>query len=266
MRLRMSWRRPVLVSLAVIALGFGVAGFGLALADRLGGPSGQDPVVHRTDADRQSKFHAGRSHRMSTAQDRRRVPSLHRGRLTRPLGINRATTGSSTLRGIVVAVDRDSVLVETPDGERRRVHGTARVRDTLESHRSSGEPIVVHVEAGRDGQLIVRRLGDGAERAAPRLGFGASIVIAVGEVTALDDESIRLATIMGNDVRVRLRDPRQAEGISDGDTVVVVAERDADGLHARSVNRIGRLFDLERLRGLVPGFGAATVGGRFPRV
>ena len=266
MRWRMSWRTAVLVSLAVIALGLGLAGFGLALVDRLGTPSREDLAAHETDAARSSIFDAARPHRRSNPHGRDRLPSLRRGRLRPSFGSAGETIGSSTLRGIVVAVDRDGALIETPDGERRRVHGTAEVRETLESRRSSGEPIVVHVAVGIDGQLTLRGLGEAVERAAPRAGFRASIVIAVGEVTVLDDEAITLATIMGNDVRVRLREPRQSEGISEGDTVIVVAERDADVLRARSVNRIGRLFDLERLRGLARGFGVATAGAWFPPV
>ena len=63
----------------------------------------------------------------------------------------------------------------------------------------------------------------------------AGMVIAIGEVTGVSDDTISVFTILGNDVDIGLRESDQAEGVAVGGWTVVMAERTADGLVARWV-------------------------------
>ena len=63
----------------------------------------------------------------------------------------------------------------------------------------------------------------------------AGMVIAIGEVTGLSDDTISVFTILGNDVDIALREADQAGEASVGGWAVVMAERSADGLVARWV-------------------------------
>ena len=61
------------------------------------------------------------------------------------------------------------------------------------------------------------------------------MVIAIGEVTGVSDDTVSVATILGNNVDIALRESSQVDGVSVGGSVVVMAERTADGLVARWV-------------------------------
>ena len=61
------------------------------------------------------------------------------------------------------------------------------------------------------------------------------MVIAIGEVTGVSDDTISVFTILGNDVDIALREADQAGEASVGGWAVVMAERSADGLVARWV-------------------------------
>ncbi len=63
----------------------------------------------------------------------------------------------------------------------------------------------------------------------------AGMVIAIGEVTGMSDDTISVFTILGNDLDIGLRESAQAEGVAVGGWAVVMAERTADGLVARWV-------------------------------
>ncbi len=63
----------------------------------------------------------------------------------------------------------------------------------------------------------------------------AGMVIAIGEVTGVSDDTISVFTILGNDVDIALREADQAGEASVGGWAVVMAERSADGLVARWV-------------------------------
>ena len=63
----------------------------------------------------------------------------------------------------------------------------------------------------------------------------AAMVIAIGEITGVSDDTISVFTILGNDVEIALRESDQADGVAVGGWAVVMAERTADGLVARWV-------------------------------
>ncbi len=63
----------------------------------------------------------------------------------------------------------------------------------------------------------------------------AGMVIAIGEVTALSDDTISVFTILGNDVDIALPKADQADGVAVGGWAVVMAERTGDGLVAHWV-------------------------------
>ena len=92
---------------------------------------------------------------------------------------------------------------------------------------------------GKDGPYargIWDRIGAGkrGDRSSPSRADAdaAGMVIAIGEVTGLSDDTISVFTILGNDVDIALPSARQADGISVGGWAVVIAERTADGLVA----------------------------------
>ena len=83
-----------------------------------------------------------------------------------------------------------------------------------------------HTADGRHGARLPTRADADA---------AAGMVIAIGEVTGVSDDTISVFTILGNDVDIGLRESDQAEGVAVGGWAVVMAERTADGLVARWV-------------------------------
>ena len=77
--------------------------------------------------------------------------------------------------------------------------------------------------------------GKHGARSPGRADSAAGMVIAIGEVTDLSDDTISMFTILGNDVDIALREADQVEGVAVGGWAVVMAERTADGLVARWV-------------------------------
>ena len=65
-----------------------------------------------------------------------------------------------------------------------------------------------------------------------------SVVVAVGEVTAVSDGSVSVHTTLDNDIVVVIDDDTIADDVAVGDTVAIVAQRVDDELHARRVTRI----------------------------
>ena len=86
---------------------------------------------------------------------------------------------------------------------------------------------------GKDGWDRISR-GKHVERSPSRADSNATagMVIAIGEVTGLSDDTISVFTILGNDVDIALPRAGQANGIAVGGWAVVMAERTAGGLVA----------------------------------
>ncbi len=89
---------------------------------------------------------------------------------------------------------------------------------------------------GKD-SWVRRSGGKRGERSPTRTDVGAfaGTVIAIGEVTGVSRGSISVFTILGNDVDIALPRADDADGLVVGGWAIVMAERTADGLVARSV-------------------------------
>ena len=227
-----------------VALGLGAAGLGLALANRADVTRPRATFARRVEI--VMPAHREPTKRVETPRAERLLPDLlprirdhlREGLAGRDLDSLFGWFGR-LICGVVVEVDGDSVLIETADGERWQVQGTEEARDTFEAKRESGERVTVRVRQDADGSLTMVGL----------LGLP-SILIAIGEVTAVDESSISVSTILGNQVEIALRDPAQAKDIEPGDIVFVTAERVDDALQARSVARINSHFSLDASHGV----------------
>ena len=232
MRLRFMSRNVVLVIITLAALAVGGAALGLALANRLSGDDvGSVAFLRRVDVGREGE-RIGPDLDIKPPLDR---PPIRIGRDRFPDHLrDRIVTsrrGTAVIHGLVVARDPDSVLIETSNGERRRVHGVPRAGDELDV----GSTATLDVRADAQGRLryVGKHGARSSSRADARVSSG--MVIAIGEVTGVSDDTVSVATILGNNVDIALRESSQVDGVSVGGSVVVMAERTADGLVARWV-------------------------------
>ena len=232
MRLRFMSRNVVLVIITLAALAVGGAALGLALANRLSGDDvGSVAFLRRVDVGREGE-RLGPDLGVKPPLDR---PPIRIGRDRFPDHLrDRIVTsrrGTAVIHGLVVARDPDSVLIETSNGERRRVHGVPRAGDELDV----GSRATLDVRADAQGRLryVGKHGARSSSRADARVSSG--MVIAIGEVTGVSDDTVSVATILGNNVDIALRESSQVDGVSVGGSVVVMAERTADGLVARWV-------------------------------
>ena len=232
MRLRFMSRNVVLVIITLAALAVGGAALGLALANRLSGDDvGSVAFLRRVDVGREGE-RVGPDLDIKPPLDR---PPIRIGRDRFPDHLrDRIVTsrrGTAVIHGLVVARDPDSVLIETSNGERRRVHGVPRAGDELDV----GSRATLDVRADAQGRLryVGKHGARSSSRADARVSSG--MVIAIGEVTGVSDDTVSVATILGNNVDIALRESSQVDGVSVGGSVVVMAERTADGLVARWV-------------------------------
>ncbi len=266
MRWPLSARITTVLALVVIALAVGGAGLGLALANR-GEAAGTEAAIAGS-IDRDIGKHADpRGDHLDKASAQRGIHD-HRGRISIGAmfpGHGRAIVhagrilgsrlfGTTEVRGAVIEVTDAFVLIETANGERRRVHGIGALADELESKRETGDEVTVTARTGLDGRLTAAAPAVAGPIRRVDAASSVSIVIAIGEATEVSAGSIRIATIRGNDVEV-LATPEQLDGVEPGDQVVVVASRLDDTLTARSVMRIGGTFArdlLPRIRAFAP--------------
>ena len=232
MRFRFMSRNVVLVIIILAALAVGGAALGLALANRLSGDDvGSVAFLRRVDVGREGE-RIGPDLDIKPPLDR---PPIRIGRDRFPDHLrDRIVTsrrGAAVIHGLVVARDPDSVLIETSNGERRRVHGVPRAGDELDV----GSRATLDVRADAQGRLryVGKHGARSSSRADARVSSG--MVIAIGEVTGVSDDTVSVATILGNNVDIALRESSQVDGVSVGGSVVVMAERTADGLVARWV-------------------------------
>ena len=232
MRFRFMSRNVVLVIITLAALAVGGAALGLALANRLSGDDvGSVAFLRRVDVGREGE-RIGPDLDIKPPLDR---PPIRIGRDRFPDHLrDRIVTsrrGTAVIHGLVVARDPDSVLIETSNGERRRVHGVPRAGDELDV----GSRATLDVRADAQGRLryVGKHGARSSSRADARVSSG--MVIAIGEVTGVSDDTVSVATILGNNVDIALRESSQVDGVSVGGSVVVMAERTADGLVARWV-------------------------------
>ena len=232
MRLRFMSRNVVLVIITLAALAVGGAALGLALANRLSGDDvGSVAFLRRVDVGREGE-RVGPDLDIKPPLDR---PPIRIGRDRFPDHLrDRIVTsrrGTAVIHGLVVARDPDSVLIETSNGERRRVYGVPRTGDELDV----GSTATLDVRADAQGRLryVGKHGARSSSRADARVSSG--IVIAIGEVTGVSDDTVSVATILGNNVDIALRESSQVDGVSVGGSVVVMAERTAGGLVARWV-------------------------------
>ena len=232
MRFRFMSRNVVLVIITLAALAVGGAALGLALANRLSGDDvGSVAFLRRVDVGREGE-RVGPDLDIKPPLDR---PPIRIGRDRFPDHLrDRIVTsrrGTAVIHGLVVARDPDSVLIETSNGERRRVHGVPRAGDELDV----GSRATLDVRADAQGRLryVGKHGARSSSRADARVSSG--MVIAIGEVTGVSDDTVSVATILGNNVDIALRESSQVDGVSVGGSVVVMAERTADGLVARWV-------------------------------
>ena len=232
MRFRFMSRNVVLVIITLAALAVGGAALGLALANRLSGDDvGSVAFLRRVDVGREGE-RVGPDLDIKPPLDR---PPIRIGRDRFPDHLrDRIVTsrrGAAVIHGLVVARDPDSVLIETSNGERRRVHGVPRAGDELDV----GSRATLDVRADAQGRLryVGKHGARSSSRADARVSSG--MVIAIGEVTGVSDDTVSVATILGNNVDIALRESSQVDGVSVGGSVVVMAERTADGLVARWV-------------------------------
>ena len=232
MRFRFMSRNVVLVIITLAALAVGGAALGLALANRLSGDDvGSVAFLRRVDVGREGE-RIGPDLDIKPPLDR---PPIRIGRDRFPDHLrDRIVTsrrGTAVIHGLVVARDPDSVLIETSNGERRRVHGVPRAGDELDV----GSTATLDVRADAQGRLryVGKHGARSSSRADARVSSG--MVIAIGEVTGVSDDTVSVATILGNNVDIALRESSQVDGVSVGGSVVVMAERTADGLVARWV-------------------------------
>ena len=232
MRLRFMSRNVVLVIITLAALAVGGAGLGLALANRLSGDDvGSVAFLRRVDVGREGE-RLGPDVGVKVPVDRPPI-RIGRDRFSDHLRdrIVAGSRGTSVIQGEVVDRDPDSVLIETSNGERRRVHGVPRAGDELDV----GSTATLDVRADAQGRLryVGKHGARSSSRADARVSSG--MVIAIGEVTGVSDDTVSVATILGNNVDIALRESSQVDGVSVGGSVVVMAERTADGLVARWV-------------------------------
>ncbi len=223
------------IALALLALAVGGAGLGLAIASRL---SGEDsgPVAYYSQVD---VVRGGE--RFGPAPGAKRGFDRGRSRVGRsPFTkdswdcIAAGSRGTGVIHGEVVARDADSVLIETSNGERRRVQGVPRAGGDLDV----GSTVTLDVRSDAQGRL--RYAGKHGARSPARADADvrAGVVIAIGEVTRVSDDTVSVATILGNHVDIALQEAGQADGVAVGGSVVVMAERAAGGLVARWVRPI----------------------------
>ena len=233
MRFRFMSRNVVLVIITLAALAVGGAALGLALANRLSGDDvGSVAFLRRVDVGREGERTWSRPGHQAVPFDRPPI-RIGRDRFPDHLRDRIVTTrrGTAVIHGLVVARDPDSVLIETSNGERRRVHGVPRAGDELDV----GSRATLDVRADAQGRLryVGKHGARSSSRADARVSSG--MVIAIGEVTGVSDDTVSVATILGNNVDIALRESSQVDGVSVGGSVVVMAERTADGLVARWV-------------------------------
>ena len=232
MRFRFMSRNVVLVIITLAALAVGGAALGLALANRLSGDDvGSVAFLRRVDVGREGE-RIGPDLDIKPPLDRPPI-RIGRDRFSDHLRDRIVTSrrGTAVIHGEVVDRDPDSVLIETSNGERRRVHGVPRAGDELDV----GSRATLDVRADAQGRLryVGKHGARSSSRADARVSSG--MVIAIGEVTGVSDDTVSVATILGNNVDIALRESSQVDGVSVGGSVVVMAERTADGLVARWV-------------------------------
>ena len=271
MRWPLSARITSVLALFTVALAIGGAGLGLALANM--GEAAETAAVEtkaakagsiERDVGKHADARGDRSDKESRArgvhEDRERIsigamiPGPGRAIIRADEILGWGPFGTTEIRGTVIEVADDSVLIETADGERRRVHRIGELADEFEANREAGEQVTVIARTRPDGRLAAVAPVEWAPIPGVAAGSSVSIVIAIGEATEVNAASIRIATIRGNDVEVQAT-PEQLNGLAPGDEVVVIASREDDTLTARSVMRFGGAFARDfvpRMRASVP--------------